>query len=169
VSIHSQVLSGLEGILNDIRLNPGVHYYMMGMSDDRRRHLRGAAREVDESHAFRNFRTEYAKANDADAARKQAAADQKKEKSDERLRKLLEFEPVLNLEGKAERDDRVERMKNQLRWHRAVDGDNEIPPGFNNFKKEKLWETMSQAIKRYQEKNVCNEGKWVATPPLQHL
>jgi len=102
---------------------------------------------------------EYVKANDADAIQKQAATDQKKKNADDRLRTLQEFEPVLDLEGKVERDDRVECMKAQLRWHRAIGGDNEIPLGFNNFKKEKLWETMSQAVKRHQKKNTSNKGK----------
>lgn len=132
---------------------------MKDMSDDRRRHLRGAARKVDESHAFGNFREQYAEANDADAAQKQAAADRKKEKADQQLKKLQEFEPVLNLDGKTVEDDRVERMKAQLRWHRAIGGDSEIPMGFNRFKKVKLWDTMSQAVKRHQEKNIGHKGK----------
>jgi len=132
---------------------------MKDMSDDSRRHLRGAARKVDESHAFSNFREEYANANIADMAQKRAAADQKKKNADKRLRKLQKFEPVLNLEGKTIKDDRVERMKDQLRWHRAIGGDSEIPSGFNSFKKEKLWDTMKQAVKRHHEKNTGHKGK----------
>lgn len=132
---------------------------MEEMSDDRRRHLRGAARKVDESHAFSNFRDEYANANNADMARKQAAAEQKMKNADERLRKLREFEPILNLEGKVIEDDRVERMKTQLRWHREIGGDREIPTGFHSFKKEKLWDTVNQAVKRHQEKCTSHEGK----------
>jgi hypothetical protein len=150
-----------KGLLTNARLNPDVHGYMEEMSDDRRRHLRGAARKVDESHAFSNFRDEYANANNADMARKQAAAEQKKKNADERLRKLQEFEPILNLEGKAIEDDRVERMKTQLRWHREIGGDREIPTGFHSFKKEKLWDTVNQAVKRHQEKCTGHEGKCV--------
>lgn len=139
---------------NDTRLNPDVHGYMKDMSSNRRRHLRGAARKVDESHAFSNFCEEYANANDADMAQKQAAADRKKENADKRLQKLQEFEPVLDFEGKTVKDDRVERMKTQLRWHRVIGGDSEIPSGFNSFKKEKLWDTMTQAVKRHNEKDI---------------
>jgi hypothetical protein len=149
----------LEGSLSNPRLNPDVHGYMKNMSDNRWRHLWGAAREVDESHAFSNFREEYANANDANMAQKQAAADQKKKNTDERLRKLQEFEPVLNLEGKTIEEDRVERMKTQLRWHQAISGDSEVPTSFNSFKKEKLWETMNQAVKRHQEKTMGHKGK----------
>jgi len=129
------------------------------MSNDRRRHLRGAARKVDQSHTFSNFREEYANANDADMARKQVAADQKKKNADERLKKLQKFEPVLDFEGKVIRNARVEHMKTQLRWHRDIAGDNEIPAGFNNFKKEKLWDTVNQAVKRHRGKNTGCKGK----------
>jgi hypothetical protein len=132
---------------------------MKDMSDNRRCYLRGAARKVDQSHSFDNFRDEYANANDADMARKQAAADQKKKNTDKRLKKLQEFKPILNFEGKTINDTRVETMKTQLRWHRVIDGDSDIPPGFNSFKKEKLWETVNQAVKRYQEKQTCHKGK----------
>ena len=148
-----------EGSLNNERLNSDVHNYMKGMSDDHRCYLRGAARKVDESHTFSNFREEYANANDANMVRKQAAADQRKRNADERLRKLQEFEPVLNLEGKTIEDDRVERMKTQLRWHRDISGDGEIPTGFHGFKKEKLWDTMTEAVKRHQERGTGNEGE----------
>jgi hypothetical protein len=126
---------------------------MKEMSEDRRRYLRGAAREVDESHAFSNFRNEFAEANNADMARKQVDADRKKKNADQRLKKLQEFEPILNLEGKTFEDARVEHMKSQLRWHRVIDGDNEIPTGFNSFNKQKLWETVNEAVRRYQEKH----------------
>ena len=142
-----------------LRLNPDVHCYVKDMPDDRRRHLRVAAREVDESHVYSNFREDYAKAGDADAVQKRAAADQKKKTADERLRKLQEFEPILNLEGKTVGGDLAKRMLIQLRWHRVIGGDSEIPPGFNSFNKEKLWDTMSQAIKRHQEKDVVHKGE----------
>ncbi|KAF9645629.1 hypothetical protein BDM02DRAFT_3262776 [Thelephora ganbajun] len=144
--------SVLGSLLNNVRLNPDVHGYMKNMSDDRRCHLRGAARKVDQSHAFSNFREEYANANDANMARKQAATDQKKKNTDERLKKLREFRPILNLKGKTIESARVEHMKTQLRWHRVIGGDSEIPLGFNHFKKEKLWDTVNQAVKRHQKK-----------------
>ena len=90
---------------------------MKDMSDNRRRHLRGAARRGDRSHAFNNFREEYANANDAEMVRKQAAADQKKKNANEQLKKLQEFEPILDFEGMTIKDARVETMKTQLRWH----------------------------------------------------
>ena len=87
------------------------------MSTDRRRHLRGAARKVDQSHSFSNFREEYADANEADMTRKRVAADKKKRNMDQRLKRLQDFEPILSLEGKVIGDMRVEDMKKQLRWH----------------------------------------------------
>ena len=129
------------------------------MSDDRRRHLRGAARRADQSHTFSNFREEYANANDAEMVRKQAAADQKKKNADEQLKKLREFEPILNFEGMTIKDARVETMKTQLRWHRVIGLDSNIPTGFNQFKKEKLWDTVNQAVKRHRERNIHSEGK----------
>jgi len=129
------------------------------MSEDHRHYLRGAARKVDESHAFSNFREEYAKANDADAAQKRAAINQRKEKADKRLTDLQRFKPVLDLEGKMMEDDRVERMKTQLRWHRVIGGDDDIPPGFYNFNKQKLWDTMDQAIKRHRKKGLDHNGE----------
>jgi hypothetical protein len=56
-------------------------------------------------------------------------------------------------------DTRVEHMKTQLRWHRVIDDDDEIPAGFNSFKKQKLWDTVNQAVKRHQEKTICHKGK----------
>src|SRR3977135_1445962 len=124
------------GSLKYKRLNPDVYRYLNDMSNDCRRYVRGAARKVDESHVFSNFREEYAKANNADAAQKRAAADQRKEKADRRLAELQKFTPVLNLEGKTMGQDRVERMKTQLRWHRVIGGDEDIPSGFHSFKKQ---------------------------------
>jgi hypothetical protein len=132
---------------------------MKDMPDDRRRHLRGAAREFDQSHSYNNFHQEYADANDANMAQKQEAADQKKKKTDQRLKDLQEFKPVLDFEGKVINDARVEHMKTQLRWHRIIDGDDEIPKGFHSFNKQKLWDTVNQAVKRFKEKNVGNKGK----------
>jgi hypothetical protein len=132
---------------------------MKDMSSNRRRHLRGAARKVNQSHSFNNFREEYAAANDADMARKQTNTDRKKKNVDQRLKKLQEFKPFLSLKGKVIGDMRVEKMKTQLRWHRVIDGDSEIPPGFNNFKKQKLWDTVNEAVKRRQEKSACPKGK----------
>ena len=157
MSVHP--LPEATGLLKGTRLNPDVYAYMGNMSDIRRRHLRGAARKVDESHMFSNFREEYAKANDADAAQKQAATDQRREKADKRLTELQEFEPVLNLDGKMIKQDRVERMKEQLRWHRTIGGDGDIPPGFNNFNKEKLWDTMVQAIERHGRGKPGHDGE----------
>ena len=145
--------------LNNARLNPDVHGYMKDMSTGRRCHLRGAACKVDQSHSFSKFREEYADANEADMAQKLAAVDKKKKNMDQRLKKLQDFKPILSLEGKVIGDMRVEDMKKQLRWHRVIDSDGEIPPGFNNFKKQKLWDTMNQAVKRYQEKSTCPKGK----------
>ena len=132
---------------------------MKDMSNDRRRHLRGAARKVDESHPFSKFREEYADANNADMLQKQAAVDQRKKNADKRLRKLQEFELILDFDGKAIEDACVEQMKTQLRWHRVIDGDSEIPPGFNTFKKEKLWDIVNQAVKRHQEKDSNRKGE----------
>lgn len=147
------------GLLKGIRLNPDVYAYMKDMPETRRRHLRGAARKVDEAHVFSNFREEYTKASDADAAQKRAATDQKKEKADKRLTELQEFKPVLNLDGKTIGQDRVDRMKNQLRWHRVIGGDEDIPSGFYNFNKQKLWDTMVQAIERHESGNPGHDGK----------
>ena len=132
---------------------------MNKMSNERRCHLRGAAREVDESHAFSNFREEYAQANDADAAQKQAASDQRKEKANKRLAELREFNPVLDLKGKTIEQDHVERMKTQLRWHQVIGGDKDVSPGFYSFNKQKLWDTMNQAIRRHQAKHSGCNGK----------
>ena len=131
---------------------------MKDMSDNRRRHLRGAARKVDESHRFSNFREEYARANDADAAQKRAATDRKKKNASKRLEKLQEFEPVLNLDGKTFEGARVEHMKTQLKWHRTICGDNEVPHYFHRFNKGKLWDAVGKAVKRYWE-NKGHKGK----------
>ena len=80
------------------------------MPDDCQQHLRVAAHEVDESHVYSNFREDYVKAGDADAVQKRAAADEKKKTADEWLRKLQEFEPILNLEGKTVGGDLSKRM-----------------------------------------------------------
>lgn len=157
MSVH---VSALKGSLNHtMRLNPDVYGYMKDMPDNRRCHLRGAARKVDQSHCFSNFREEYANANDADMARKQAAANQKKKNADEQLKKLQAFQPILDLEKMTIEDARVETMKTQLRWHRAIGGDSEIPTGFHNFKKEKLWDTVNEAVKRHRERNASSKGK----------
>lgn len=145
-----------------------MYVYIMDMSGDCRRYLRGAARKVDESHPFRNFREDYAKANNAIAAQKQAATVRKKKNADKRLEELQEFEPDLNLEGWVIDDARVDRMTTQLRWHRHIGGDGEIPP-LSHLNKEKLWDAMKQAVKRHQEKNTDNEGEWATCLSLPQL
>ena len=115
--------------------------------------------KVDQSHIFSNFCKEYAAANNADMAQKQATADRKKKNADEQPKKLWEFKPILNLMGKMIKNACVEHMKTQLQWHCVIGSDNEIPPGFSQFKKEKLWDTLSQAVKWYQEKNMGCKGK----------
>ncbi|KAF9779153.1 hypothetical protein BJ322DRAFT_1172093, partial [Thelephora terrestris] len=135
------------------KLNPDVHGYMKNMSSRRRFHLRGAARKVDQSHAFDNFRDEYADANAANAAQKQADVDRRKKKADARLAKLQAFNPILNLTGRKMGDDRVDRMKEQLRWHREIDGDKDVPP-YSHLKKAELWEAMTQAVERYQVRSL---------------
>ena len=136
-----------------------MHGYIKDMSDDRRCHLQGAACKVDQSHSFSNLRKEYANANDAAMAQKQAANEKKKKKTENQVKKLQEFKPILDFKGKVIEDARVEHMKMQLRWHRVIDGDNKIPTGFNNFKKQQLWDTVNQAVKRHQDKNTGCTGK----------
>ena len=132
---------------------------MKDMPNNRRCHLRGAAREVDQGHAFSNFREELASANEADMAQKQAAMDKKKENAEKRLKELQDFKPILDLKGKTINDARVDTMKKQLRWHRDIGGDDEIPPGFHHFKKVELWDTVTEAVKRHQAKQIGCEGE----------
>lgn len=131
---------------------------MKNMSSERRFHLRGAARKVDQSHTFRNFREEYADANAVNAVQKQAATDQKKQKAVVRLAKLQAFKPVLDLTGRRIEDDRVDRMKEQLRWHREIGGDKDIPP-YSNLKKPALWDAMNRAVQRYRAQSLDREGQ----------
>lgn len=160
MSCHSSYPHKLAGLLKNIRLNPDVYAYMKDMSNARRRHLRGAAREVDESHEYGDFREEYAKAGDADAAQKRAAADKRKEKVEKQLSELQEFKPVLDLKGKTFGGARVDQMKLQLRWHRVIGGDEDIPPGFHGFNKQKLWDNVNLAVKRHQARNIDHDGKY---------
>lgn len=132
---------------------------MKVMPDNHRHHLRGAARKVDESHAFNNFREKFADANDADMAQRQAAMDQKRENAEKRLKELQDFEPILDLEGETINNARVDTMKKQLRWHRDIGGDDEIPPGFYRFKKVELWNAVTQAVERHREKQMGYKGE----------
>jgi hypothetical protein len=72
VSVKYWYVSMSGGSLNNERLNLDMHNYMKGMSNNHRCCLQGAACKVDESHAFSNFCEEYANANDANMAQKQA-------------------------------------------------------------------------------------------------
>ena len=142
---------------------------MGNMSNTRRRHLRGAACEVDENHVFSNFCEEYAEANDADTAQKRAAADQRKEKAEKWLMELREFKPVLSLNRWTINQDRVKRMTRQLQWHRDIGNDNDIPPGFHSFNKQELWDSINQAIERYQKRGPCDDGECPASSLLFKL
>jgi len=142
-----------------VRFNSDVYAYMNDMSTAQRRHLRGAAREVDEDHVFSNFRQEYAVANDTAAAQKQVATDQRKERADKKFTDLQAFKPVFRLGEILFKDDRVTRMKTQLKWHREIDGDKDIPKNFHDFNKQKLWDTMNEAIEKRQKKDPGCNGK----------
>jgi hypothetical protein len=47
--------------------------------------------------------------------------------------------------------DKVERIKEQLSWHRCIGMDVNIPAGFHAFRKAKAWAVMVRAVRRHQD------------------
>lgn len=86
--------------------------------------------------------------------------DKKKENADKRLKELQDFKLMLDLKGKTIKDAHADTMKKQLRWHWDIGDDDEIPPGFHHFKKVELWNAVTEAVKRHQEKQISCKGKY---------
>jgi len=135
------------------RLNPGLVDYMSNLSPECRRYLRGAAREEDQSKEHWTFLLTQAQEDAKAAKEKRAAADRRKERVDERMATLNEFDPILSLRRLKKMSvgrDTAKRIKTQLTWHRRIGGDVNIPTRFHGFRKAKAWIAMVKAVQRHK-------------------
>jgi len=126
--------------------------YMSKLSPNCRRYLRGAAREQDKSKVYQGFLLAQAHEDAKTAKEKRAAADRRKEWVDKRMAKLNAFKPILSLKKLKEMTaghDKVDRIKEQLSWHKRIGRDVNIPAGFHSFRKAKAWVAMIQAVQRH--------------------
>jgi len=117
-----------------------------------RRYLRGAAREQDKSKAYQGFLLAQAHEDAKTAKEKRAAVDKRKDRVEKRMAKLNAFKPILNLKMLEEMTvsgDKVDRIKEQLSWHKRIGRDVNIPAGFHAFRKAKAWVAMIQAVQRH--------------------
>lgn len=126
---------------------------MSDLSPECRRYLRGTAREQDESKAYQSFFLTQAEEDVKVAKQKQTAADRRREKAKKSLATLNKFDPILSLKKlkKLTIDGVNARLINkQLRWHKRIGGDVNIPNGYSTFRKAKAWVAMVKAVQRYK-------------------
>jgi hypothetical protein len=169
VSIVSTYLQP-QVIHRGLRLNPGVVDYMENLSPKCRRYLRGAARKQDQNKEHRGFLLSQAHEDTKTAKEKRAAATMRKKRVDERLAKLNRFKPILSLKKLKEMTvdgDRADRIKEQLSWHRRIDGDVNIPTRFHEFRKAKAWVAMIQAVQRHLDGVAHQKLKGTCTKHLR--
>lgn len=125
---------------------------MLDLSPDCQRYLQGAAWEQDESMEYQSFLLSQAREDIKTARNKRAAADRGKKRVHKQMIKLNKFEPILSLmwlKKMTVKADKVDRIKEQLFWHKRIGGDINIPAGFHSLHKAKAWVVMVRAVQRH--------------------
>ena len=125
---------------------------MSNLSPEDRCYLRGAAREQDQSKAHRGFLLSQAHEDAKTSKEKRAAADRRKERVNDRLKKLENCQPILSLrklKKKTMDGITLKEIKEQLSWHKRIGHDINIPPGFHSFRKARAWVALVRAVWRH--------------------
>lgn len=125
---------------------------MSNISPEGRRYLRGAAQKQDQSKAHRGFLLSQAHEDAKTSKEKRAAANRRKERVENRLKKLKSFQPILSLRKLRKETANgitLKEIKEQLSWHKRIGGDVNIPAGFHSFRKAKAWVAMVRAVWRH--------------------
>jgi hypothetical protein len=126
------------------------------LSIELRRFARGEARRIDRSKARLTQRQKLATANIEVSKAKQRKQEASQQQAAERLERLKASDPILDLErlrGVPYRELRVDGLKEQLQWHRQIDGDEEVPKAISGLRKADLLKEVLAAVERRSEKN----------------
>jgi len=140
---------------------------MSQMSLEGRQHLRMVARERDEGQADAKFRLAQAEADIMEAKERRGAAEKAKVKAAKQQADLEAFEPDLDLK-KLQRTGptkaiTVKQIQDQIKWHRRIGGDVNIPKNVDRRKKEGAWAIMVQAVQRHLSGTSAEKGNLFIT------
>ena len=117
---------------------------------------RGEARRIDRSKVQQSQRHKLAAANLEVSRARQKKQEAIQQKAAERLQRLKDSAPILDLEklrGMAYRELSVIGLKDQLFWHREIDGDKEIPKAISALRKADLLHEVLAAVERRAQKS----------------
>lgn len=140
-----------------VQLNgPGLLEFSHSLGEEDRAFTRRRARELDAAKLPLKERRAQAVADKEAAEEEQKEAERLARWREERKAAELEmiegFEPILTLrefKSLPELQPKNDFLKQQLVWHRVVDGDNSLPAGlFTNVNKEKMKELVEGALER---------------------
>lgn len=99
-----------------------------------------------------------------EAKERREAAEKAKGKAAERLALLEALNPVLNLRRLQETGSggwTAKKIQEQIRWHRRIGGDTNLPTGVSKMKKAEAWVVMVRAVRRHLSGTSADEGKWL--------
>ena len=125
------------------------------LSVELRRFARGEARKIDRSKARQAQRQKIAVAGMEASKGRQKKQEVSQREAAERLEQLKASNPILDLKKLRDTpygDLRVAGLKEQLRWHRQIDGDEEIPKAISGLKKAELLVEVISAVERRAER-----------------
>ena len=128
------------------------------LSIELRQFARGEARRIDASKARKIQRQKLATANIEVSKQRQKKQEASQQLAAERLERLKASNPILDLEklqGTLYNDLRVDRLREQLRWHRQIGGDEEIPKAISGLKKADLLKEVLAAVERRTRGNTA--------------
>lgn len=142
------------------------------LSVELRQFARGEARRIDRSKAHQTQRQKLATASIDASNQRQRKQEASQQLAAERLERLKASNPILDLEklrGTPYSDLRVDRLKEQLRWHRQVDGDEEIPKAISGLRKSDLLKEVLAAVGRWTQRNIAGGTSFVSCVAGIHL
>ena len=134
----------------------GVDDVTDSLSVELRQFARGEARGIDRSKAQLTQRQKLAAANIEVSKARQRKQETSQRQAAERLERLKASDPILDLEtlrGTSYHDLRVDGLREQLRWHRQIDGDEEVPKAVSRLKKADLLREVLAAVERRTQRS----------------
>jgi hypothetical protein len=129
------------------------------LSVELRQFARGEARRIDRSKAHQTQRQRLATVKIEVLKEKERTREASKRQAAERLERLKASNPTLDLEklrGIPYSNLRVDGLREQLRWHRQIDGDEGVPKAISGLKKADLAREVFAAVERRAQGNAPN-------------
>jgi hypothetical protein len=142
------------------------------LSAELRQFARGEARAIDRSKASRTQRQRLATVKIKISKEKERTREASQQQAAKRLERLKASNPTLDLEklrGTPYCDLRVDGLREQLRWHQQIDGDEGIPKAISGLRKADLVREVFAAVERRTQRNVPNGTFFVLWVVGTHL